>query len=351
MKRIAAVIALILSTIAVATAAPSPAAAITGGAPDGNAHPYVALIFDEHSLCTGTLIAPTIVLTAGHCTTSFEADGSQVYVTFDPAPTVASTLYAGTPHTDPKYVPVQLPAAASAASHDVGLIVLAQAVDMAHYGALPAPDAAGRLIPDDSQLTAVGYGVQSFSPSGEEDDSIFGSRATADLTLAAAPDSIAPGVLALTPGDGPNRGDVCYGDSGGPLFVGETATIVAVVSGGTDDRCQGPSLAARVDTPDVLNFIQSFTGTSGTNGSTSASSPDQAIFGSGTSVVVTADSLHLRATPSLSGDIVATLGQGTVLEITGPAVQADGYTWWPVKNSVHASQTGYVAAPFIAAQR
>ena len=52
--------------------------AITNGRPDGDDHPYVGiLLFEEHDpdtgelvdawLCSGTLIEPTVVLTAGHC--------------------------------------------------------------------------------------------------------------------------------------------------------------------------------------------------------------------------------------------------------------------------------------------
>lgn len=347
MKRIAPVVAIIFSMVFVAISVPAPVGAITGGAPDGDAHPYVALIFDANSLCTGTLIAPTVVLTAGHCTTAFEKDSSPVYVTFDPAPTANSTLYQGNPHTDPKYVPVELPAEASAASHDVGIIVLDRPADMPQYGVLPTPDAAGKLIPDDSELTAVGYGVQSFTGNGRPEDAVFGSRANADLTLAAAPDSVAAGVLAVSPGTGPNRGDVCYGDSGGPLFVGDTKTVIAVVSGGTDQHCQGPSLAARIDTPDVLSFIASYTGNTTTAETTGK---NQAAFGPGATVVVTDNGLRLRAAPSTSAEVVASLAQGTVLQITGPSVQADGYTWWPVENPSDPSQSGYVAAPYITAQ-
>ena len=51
-----------------------PASAITDGSPDGDAHPYVGLMVAQDAdgdplwRCSGTLISPTLFLTAGHCT-------------------------------------------------------------------------------------------------------------------------------------------------------------------------------------------------------------------------------------------------------------------------------------------
>src|ERR671913_1558376 len=74
---------LVMGMIAFVAAA-LPAAAITGGEPDGNRHPNVGLILyyteDGRFRCSATLISPTVLLTAGHCT-----DGvlGSVLVTFD----------------------------------------------------------------------------------------------------------------------------------------------------------------------------------------------------------------------------------------------------------------------------
>ena len=45
----------------------APAGAIINGEPDGNDHPYVGMTFNDEFVCSGTLISPTVFLTAGHC--------------------------------------------------------------------------------------------------------------------------------------------------------------------------------------------------------------------------------------------------------------------------------------------
>jgi quercetin dioxygenase-like cupin family protein len=63
-------------------------------------------------------------------------------------------------------------------------------------------------------------------------------------------------------------------------------------------------------------------------------------------VVVTTNGLRLRAAPSTSAPVLATLAAGQQLEVIGPSVQGDGYTWWPVRDPNTGLQ-GYVAADFV----
>jgi hypothetical protein len=47
----------------------APAGAITGGRPDNTAHPYVGIVIaPDGAFCSGVLLAPRVLLTAGHCT-------------------------------------------------------------------------------------------------------------------------------------------------------------------------------------------------------------------------------------------------------------------------------------------
>src|SRR5919112_3356829 len=80
------------------------ALAITYGQPDGNRHPEVGALvgtFDSGTFpyCSGTLISPTVFLTAAHC----NLGPSRVTVTFDSKYSSKSKLYAGTFYFDPAY--------------------------------------------------------------------------------------------------------------------------------------------------------------------------------------------------------------------------------------------------------
>ncbi len=68
----------------------------------------------------------------------------------------------------------------------------------------------------------------------------------------------------------------------------------------------------------------------------------------GTVVIVTDDGVRMRAEPSTDAEIVAELDQGTELTVTGPAGEADGFTWYPVENPA-TGDVGYVAADFLRA--
>ena len=76
--------------------------------------------------------------------------------------------------------------------------------------------------------------------------------------------------------------------------------------------------------------------------------PAEPTIREGSTVVVTAAGLNLRAGPATAAAVVAVLPQGTTLTVTGPSATGDGYTWWPVTDPA-TGQSGYAAAPFLAA--
>src|SRR5690349_25112112 len=83
------------------------ALAITNGQPDGNGHPEVGALLAQQAFsdgtweeCTGTLVSPTVFLTAAHC----DEGVARVAVTFDSSYSAPKgTTYWGTWHADPAY--------------------------------------------------------------------------------------------------------------------------------------------------------------------------------------------------------------------------------------------------------
>ena len=89
MKRLAAVG---LATMAALLTMVGTSGAITGGQLDGTLHPNVAMIVfyqpDGRFRCSATLVSPTVLVTAAHCTDGVRG---KVIVTFEPvAPTPTS---------------------------------------------------------------------------------------------------------------------------------------------------------------------------------------------------------------------------------------------------------------------
>ena len=114
-----------LLVVAAAAALVPAAFPIVNGTPDGTAHPYVGITASGDRLCSGTLISPTVFVTAGHCTAAFAATGEPTFVAFDLA-SGESVHVTGTPHTMPGFfdVPPQGVGLPGSLGNDLGVIVL-----------------------------------------------------------------------------------------------------------------------------------------------------------------------------------------------------------------------------------
>jgi hypothetical protein len=256
---------LLLATMAIAILAASGVAqAIINGEPDGDMHPYVGWASTEESACSGTLISPTVFLTAGHCTEDWGT--STVYVTFEPeADFVPVELdpdgvfdpgdaYTGTAYTHPDY---------DGFFPDVGVVVLDEPVSMATYGALPDAGLVDTLKKR-TLLSAVGYGVRNFEVGG-------GPPSIGEFAIRYKANVEYLGTTGVDTGLGEDRfiktseasagkgGEgTCFGDSGGPYFLPNERTIVAITSFGLNGVCAGVGYGQRIDLPVVLGWVRSF---------------------------------------------------------------------------------------------
>jgi hypothetical protein len=273
MRRIIIVLGLIIGLLTVG----SPARAITGNWVPDYEHEYVGLVvfYDDEGeflwRCSGSLLTDTVFLTAGHCADVGEgAVTARVYfeqdagANYDPETGVdpvsgypltggitASTLYSygfadfeGFPNTS-----------------DVGLVILDAPVQTVYpeidtYASLAA---AGTLdsygTGQDAVVTVSGYGLSFTNPAMTES---YRSRlmATTFITNLVSHNTAGFNVqIATNPGGG--RGGTCFGDSGGPVLLGDTDVIVGVNSYvlGVGKTCGGTAFAYRTDQEAVIAWI------------------------------------------------------------------------------------------------
>ena len=249
---------------ATALLACGPALAITaGGELDGNAHPYVGLMVASDAggnpmwRCSGTLLSPTIFLTAGHCT---EAPAAHIEIWFDADvesgipgngyPFVGDV--GGAPHTHPNYNPDAF------FLFDLGVVVLDSPVVMSQYGTLPGLNvleamATARGLKNQT-FTAVGYGLQQINPVFVQSDRV---------RMSATPHLIQintgfTGTQSILLSNNHSTGGTCFGDSGGPNFIGSTNVVGGVTSFGINGNCAGTGGVYRVDRADDLNWLATF---------------------------------------------------------------------------------------------
>jgi secreted trypsin-like serine protease len=230
------------------------AEAITNGAPDGNGHPEVGALLAQQAYsdgtwatCTGTLIAPRVFLTAAHC----DEGVSRVAVTFDTSYVSSTgTTYWGTWHADPLFRKAQ------GDPHDIAVVVLDEAPGITP-AALPA---AGSLsgLSGDQRFTSVGYGAQSVTHGAG--GSIF-HYADIRYVGVGTLNSITPAWLRISQNASTGNGGTCYGDSGGPNFLGAGASETNIVAATTitgDTPCRSTNVDYRLDTRSARAFLGNY---------------------------------------------------------------------------------------------
>jgi len=257
----------------------SPAGAITGGEPDGNGHPNVAMIVyyqpDGRFRCSATLVSPTVLVTAAHCTEGVRGKTIVTFESVSPAlPRAADdtgngqsqTGYTapvpgwltGTSHTHPLWDgELQLNDL-----HDVGVIVLDAPYTDATPATLPPLNYLETLSQGNGGLNKqtfelVGYGVYFDKPAEGPQKPVAVRDLTRRFTTAVGQNATSQ-VLKLAENKNDSRagGGSCFGDSGGPVFQG--GYLVADTSFGASQFCRSFGGYYRLDIADARAFLDDF---------------------------------------------------------------------------------------------
>jgi hypothetical protein len=268
MVRKSTLVALAVASAVAMLVAGSPALAITGGTPD-TVHTNVGVVrfttADGRFRCSGTLIAPSVVLTAGHCT---EGPATNVYVSFDDAlqpdplqPGISPEEKAareahyitGTAHPDPGWTGKL----SISKQHDQGVVVLSAPAATKWPAITPAPlPPVGFLDRNQGQLknetfTLVGYGVDI---GDKKTRIVVQERRSTTSFLKNVQDEVV--VFQINDNDSKAGGGSCFGDSGGPVFL--DGFVLGDASYVNSLTCNATGSYQRDDTAYSRAFLDSF---------------------------------------------------------------------------------------------
>jgi hypothetical protein len=270
---------LLLAALGAALAAfAGSAGAITGNYTDDFVHDNVGLLVfyttpdpvtgDPFShRCSGTLISPTLVVTAGHCTQG--VDTGRIYFQQSAAPNYDPNAFVGWGGDPTTGYPYEGGVTFHRADNygflagfpetkDAGVVVLDTPVTPRNgFGILPAAGAIDRYIADAgnkkqaARFTVSGYGLSDQDPRPVS----FRERLMATSYAVNNEAPITEFNLKTTANASQGKGGTCNGDSGGPVFFDGTNVIAAVTSFGMNGQCKGLDFSYRLDRAPVLSWI------------------------------------------------------------------------------------------------
>jgi hypothetical protein len=270
----------ILSSLIVLAAFSGEAYGITGNI-QSDTSPYVCVVVlfgsDQDNpigYCSGVLISPKVVLTAGHSTLNADAasvcfdkdsikydivNGEIVYTGNKP-------IYTGTPHTFPEYETIidsgEPKGSNIFSKSDIGLIVLDKPVEgIDNFPKLPT-EGFSSMLAAKTYLKVIGYGAQfqTTPRNGGVKNSWIGTISCNSALTQLIPGNFAGNdkYLRLTANPSQNKGGIAFGDSGGPVLYQDsddtTSTVLAINAFVSSTSCAGVSYHTRIDTMQVLDW-------------------------------------------------------------------------------------------------
>lgn len=259
----------LLATVALLAVSFGSVMAITDGELDGNGHPQVVLILMELGgqpayRCSGTLISPTYVLTAGHCASNFpgpEFSGMRVFTESDVQAgrgTTNNYPFGGGASVEavrfeahPNYPN------GSFVLNDVGMIELASPLPGPYASLADVGSLDGLQRGRQTRFTSVGYGLQLVNPVMLEANLI---RMVAYPQLIQIDVPGFTGDFSMLLSNNAATGGTCFGDSGGPNFLGDSLVVAGVTSYGINGNCAGTGGVFRTDKQNVHDFVYGFMG-------------------------------------------------------------------------------------------
>jgi secreted trypsin-like serine protease len=200
---------------------------------------------EKFLICSGTLIEPDVFLTASHCTVGLD----EVWVTFDPSFDDDSPLLPGTAHTNPLFA-----SGGQSNTFDIAVLVLDDPVAGVTPARLPSANFLDSIRLKDQRFTPVGYGTARESKRKGPQTLFFDAqRRFADQGFR----SLTKSWLNLSMNPSTGSGGTCFGDSGGPHFLGNSNLVVSITVTG-DRFCRATDITYRTDTPSARDFLDDF---------------------------------------------------------------------------------------------